>query len=155
MDAELVEHIKADIGFFLPDWRVEFKRLKAYYGWTHQDTKTIDINTYLVETGTIANIRDTVLHEVAHGLVGPNHGHDSVWQEMAKSLGARPTAKGDGPKAIIPHKFELRCFNHPDNTTALSRKGKWYRWGMKGIATCRKCNGKMELWDVERNVKLN
>lgn len=40
-------------------------------------------------------ILDTLLHEIAHALVGCNHGHDKVWQRKAMELGARPTSHKD------------------------------------------------------------
>jgi hypothetical protein len=33
-------------------------------------------------------IRDTILHEVAHALVGENHNHDEAWRAKAIELGA-------------------------------------------------------------------
>lgn len=33
---------------------------------------------------------DTILHEVAHALVGPGHGHDEVWKATCLEVGARP-----------------------------------------------------------------
>ena len=32
-------------------------------------------------------VRDTILHEIAHALVGPRHGHDEVWRAMALRIG--------------------------------------------------------------------
>ena len=39
-------------------------------------------------------VRDTILHEVAHALVGPGHGHDTVWKATAAQVGARPQRRG-------------------------------------------------------------
>ena len=33
------------------------------------------------------DIRDTLLHEIAHAIVGPGHGHDAVWQTAARRIG--------------------------------------------------------------------
>lgn len=38
-------------------------------------------------------ILDTLLHEIAHALVGAGEGHNKVWQNMAIRIGAKPTSK--------------------------------------------------------------
>ena len=79
-----------------------------------------------------AEIRDTVLHEIAHALAGPKHHHDSHWKEIAKRIGC--TAE--------------RC------TTVKHSAGRWIgRCGCGGRtyerqrltararrAVCRRCN---------------
>jgi hypothetical protein len=33
------------------------------------------------------DVRDTILHEIAHALVGPRHGHDATWAARARAIG--------------------------------------------------------------------
>jgi predicted SprT family Zn-dependent metalloprotease len=33
-------------------------------------------------------IKDTVLHEIAHAIVGGEHGHDRVWKDCAQRIGS-------------------------------------------------------------------
>lgn len=35
-------------------------------------------------------IVDTILHEIAHALVGAGHGHDEVWKAKCREIGAKP-----------------------------------------------------------------
>lgn len=35
-----------------------------------------------------ATVREVILHEIAHALVGAGHGHDEVWQAKALQIGA-------------------------------------------------------------------
>jgi predicted SprT family Zn-dependent metalloprotease len=37
-------------------------------------------------------VRDTLLHEIAHALVGPGHGHDEIWKAKCRAIGAKPEA---------------------------------------------------------------
>jgi predicted SprT family Zn-dependent metalloprotease len=30
------------------------------------------------------------MHEIAHALVGPKHGHDDIWKTVCRRIGARP-----------------------------------------------------------------
>jgi predicted SprT family Zn-dependent metalloprotease len=32
-------------------------------------------------------VRDTILHEIAHALAGPKHNHDARWKSIARSIG--------------------------------------------------------------------
>jgi SprT-like family len=49
-------------------------------------------------------VRDTILHEVAHALAGPaNTGHGPKWREMARRVGAKDNAHG-----LDPFSLELR-----------------------------------------------
>src|ERR1700722_17497176 len=41
----------------------------------------IELSAHFVERNTEEEIRDTLLHEIAHAIVGPGHGHDAAWRE--------------------------------------------------------------------------
>lgn len=39
---------------------------------------------------TREEVNDLILHEIAHALVGGDHGHDEVWKAKCVEIGARP-----------------------------------------------------------------
>jgi predicted SprT family Zn-dependent metalloprotease len=39
-------------------------------------------------------VRQTILHEIAHALAGHGHNHDHVWRTTAISIGAKPSVCG-------------------------------------------------------------
>ena len=43
--------------------------------------------------GNEEEIRDTVLHEIAHAIAGPEAGHGPLWKATARRIGATPRAK--------------------------------------------------------------
>lgn len=47
-----------------------------------------------------AEVRDTILHEIAHALVGPEHQHDEVWRRTAVRIGSTGTrcVSDDAPR---------------------------------------------------------
>jgi predicted SprT family Zn-dependent metalloprotease len=52
--------------------------------------KVIVLSAAFVTLNTDDVVRDIVLHELAHALVGPGHGHDATWKAKAVELGANP-----------------------------------------------------------------
>ncbi len=52
----------------------------------------IELSIHFIERNPDDEILDTILHELAHALVGPGHGHDKVWRAKCKQIGARPEA---------------------------------------------------------------
>jgi hypothetical protein len=49
-------------------------------------------------------VRDTILHEIAHALVGPSHGHDAVWRRQALAIGSsgQRCVSSDAPAVAGP-----------------------------------------------------
>lgn len=74
----------------LRGWSFRFNRSKTNMGLCRFDPRIIELSVYFAERNGEAAIRDTVLHEIAHALVGPGHGHDAVWRRMCERVGARP-----------------------------------------------------------------
>jgi SprT protein len=102
---------------------------------------------YYLAKSSDSEIRDTILHEIAHALVGPNVGHGLRWRLKCVEIGAKPerlageeavsTAK---PNYVIEcsacgkrwERFRLRrkligapsvCCNAPLKAYRLTRKG--------------------------------
>ncbi len=71
----------------LHDWGLVFDRAKRRAGICREDLRQIGLSTALTELHSEAEVRDTILHEVAHALVGVRHGHDRVWKAAARRIG--------------------------------------------------------------------
>jgi predicted SprT family Zn-dependent metalloprotease len=54
----------------------------------------IELSYHFVLRNPEAEIRDCVLHEISHALVGPGHGHDRTWKLKCIEIGARPERCG-------------------------------------------------------------
>ncbi|WP_446667447.1 SprT-like domain-containing protein [Janibacter limosus] len=72
------------------DWRLVVDRAKKRAGVCRAAERTIGLSGPLTALHSPEQVRDTVLHEIAHALVGPRHGHGPRWQAMASSIGAAP-----------------------------------------------------------------
>ena len=94
-------------------WRFTFDNARRRFGCCKYRAKVITLSKYLTHLNDEKEVRNTILHEIAHALVGVGHGHDSVWKRKALEIGC------DGK----------RCYT-TENTNIV--KGKWQ-------ATCPKC----------------
>lgn len=70
----------------LTAWRVGFNH-NVRFGVCKHDEKAIFISLVGMQYSTPEAIRDTVIHEVAHAVVGPGNGHNAKWVRAAKKLG--------------------------------------------------------------------
>lgn len=71
-------------------WSFKFDRAKRRAGCCFYNTKTVSLSYYLVEQNNFIvtdNVKNILLHEIAHALVGPNHGHDDIWRKKALEIG--------------------------------------------------------------------
>jgi predicted SprT family Zn-dependent metalloprotease len=74
----------------LYDWELTFNRGKRTMGWCLFGPRRIELSVHFIQRNDLAVIHDTLLHEIAHALVGPGHGHDAVWKCKCLEIGARP-----------------------------------------------------------------
>ena len=88
--AQLLER-HLDTGAPATWWRFRFETATSRAGICRYTTRTIALSVSYVLQAPWNDIRDTLLHEVAHAIVGPGHAHDAVWQTAARRIGC--TAK--------------------------------------------------------------
>lgn len=74
----------------LHDWRLVIDRAKRRAGVCRSHERTIGLSGPLTRLHSEEQVRDTVLHEIAHALVGPGAGHGPRWRAMAVRLGTSP-----------------------------------------------------------------
>ncbi len=71
----------------LHDWELVFDRAKRRAGVCRESTRQVGLSAPLTELHSESEVRDTLLHEIAHALVGTRHGHDRVWKATARRIG--------------------------------------------------------------------
>lgn len=82
-------------------------------------------------------VRDTVLHEVAHALVGPGKGHGDEWKAKCVEVGAAPKRLKNGAKGEQPPinrqtpKWVARCCDC-GHVIRRSRVSEWAKRGCIG-----------------------
>ena len=86
-------------GLIEAGWRVDLDRAQRRFGLCSHWRKLITISAAYIQVNEWDNdppsnyfgIKDTVLHEIAHALIGPGHGHDFFWRMKCSEIGCDPT----------------------------------------------------------------
>ena len=127
---ELATGLLAEHG--LTDWRVEYDAAKRRAGVCRFATRTIGLSAPLTVLHDEAMVRDTVLHEIAHALVGPSHGHDATWARTARAIGcsAERCVPADAPRVVAPWLGVCPAGHTVDRHRRPER-----------VLVCRRCSG--------------
>ncbi|NHA66822.1 SprT-like domain-containing protein [Phycicoccus flavus] len=93
----------------LEGWTVVADRAKTRAGVCRFGRREIGISGPLTALHPEEEVRDTLLHEIAHALVGPEHGHDAVWRATAVRIGCsgERCVSPDAPR--VPGDWVGRC----------------------------------------------
>jgi predicted SprT family Zn-dependent metalloprotease len=116
----------------LKDWSFQFDHATKRAGCCHYRARVISLAHAYARYAADEEIDDTILHEIAHALVGKAHGHDQVWQAKAVALGCSGNRCHD--VQFIPPRYIVTCEHACWITTAERRK--------RG-AVCRTCHGQV------------
>ena len=107
--------------FGLAAWGLSFDHAKTRAGICRADRRQIGLSRVLTGLHGEPEVRDTVLHEIAHALVGVEHGHDAVWRAKARSIGCTGArclpASADVPpgrwRGVCPAGHETTRYRRP------------------------------------------
>ena len=90
--AALARHLMAQHG--LTGWTFAFNRRKRGMGLCIYQPKRIELSYHFVIRNDQHDIRDTILHEIAHALAGPKAAHGPAWKRICQQIGATPARCG-------------------------------------------------------------
>lgn len=93
----------------LADWALVLDRAKRRAGVCHFTDRRIGLSRHLTLLHTRDQVRDTVLHEIAHAHAGPRAGHGPRWRVAARAVGARPQRCLPEDAASIPGSWLGTC----------------------------------------------
>ena len=74
----------------LEHWTLVLDRAKRRAGVCHYTDRAIGLSRHLTRIHTQEQVRDTVLHEIAHAHAGARAGHGPRWRVAALAIGASP-----------------------------------------------------------------
>ncbi len=91
----------------LTGWSFQFDDAATRAGCCRYDVKVISMaRQYCLEAGE-QEWTDTILHEIAHALVGPDHHHDDIWKHTARMIGC--TAERCHDRTFAPSRYIVFC----------------------------------------------
>ena len=122
----------------LVGWRIKLDHARRRAGQCDYSNKTISLSRLYVRHADIDHIRDTILHEIAHALVGPRHGHDSVWRQKAREIGC--TATRCHSLSFARARWVMIC---PNGCFSVERHRK------KSGLVCASCKSEVEFYAAE------
>ncbi len=89
----------------LTRWELTLDHAKRRAGQTNFTRRCISLSRHFLALYDESRVREVVLHEIAHALVGPDHAHDGIWRATAAQIGARPQrCITDGPRPKAPYR---------------------------------------------------
>lgn len=90
-------------------WYFEFDNAKRRFGCCNYKLRRISLSKPLTLLREESFVRNTILHEIAHALVGGRNGHNEVWRAKAIEIGC--DGKRCGNDAKLEGKWKGLCPN--------------------------------------------
>jgi predicted SprT family Zn-dependent metalloprotease len=121
-------HMKAN---GLTGWHFTWDRAKTRNGATHGHTKTITLSEHFVRANEESVVLNTILHEIAHAMVGTGHGHNEVWRRQFIALGGNGRTRSQHG-GNVQHAWTGKC-------PAGHDAGAFHRAPLR-VRSCGKCS---------------
>ena len=83
----LADKLLDEHGLIEKGWCFSFDRAKRRAGSCNFLKKEITIAKAYAKQQEVVEVKNTILHEIAHALVGPQHGHSKIWKQKAIEIG--------------------------------------------------------------------
>jgi len=83
---KLAIHLMSEHGAIARGYTFEFNNSKRVAGICSYSKRTVELSKPLTLLADEADVRKTILHEIAHVLC-PHHGHDNIWKQKLLEIG--------------------------------------------------------------------
>jgi len=94
---------------FTAGWQFGWNRRKRSLGLCRYHEKRIELSTYFVGANGEAEVRETILHEIAHALAGEKAGHGPKWKAMCLRVGCKPERCDKGGAVMPRGRWQAAC----------------------------------------------
>lgn len=106
----LATDLMREHGLIQQGWKFDFDKAVRRFGCCQHSKKKITLSRKLTELNSEAEVKDTILHEIAHALVGSKHGHDYIWKAMARKIGCSGNRCYQQHEVVVPvMKYSATC----------------------------------------------
>ena len=86
----------------------QIRKRKRSFGRVEEE-KTIKLSRHLVALNDEDEVKDTILHEIAHAIAGIEHGHDGVWKAVCRRIGAKPQRLAGREVNVVEPTYVIVC----------------------------------------------
>jgi len=119
-------------------WVARLDESRSRAGACNFTKKCVLLSRLYVRSATRPELDDTILHEIAHALVGPHHHHDAVWRAKARAIGC--SGERCHTLQFSPPRWIVACAAGCFMRSAHRRRRR---------AVCRRCGGPItwRAWD--------
>lgn len=94
-------------GLMQQSWTITYDHSRARAGMCDGSAKVLSFSRHLIASGSPGDMRDTLLHEIAHALAGSQHGHDLTWRTIALEIGC--SGERCHHMELVAPKWLFRC----------------------------------------------
>lgn len=95
----------------LSGWSFGFDNAKLRSGICRYRSRSITLSRHMVLLNDENIVRDTILHEIAHAIVGAGKGHGNEWLRKAVSIGCTGERCTSSDALVPEYPFMAHCPN--------------------------------------------
>ena len=129
-------------------WSFGLDHARTRLGCCHYAKKTITCSTYLIAYLADDEVEQVILHEIAHGVVGPSVGHGRAWLATARKLGYTGGTTIEVPEARLSARWRGVCTHGHEVFRHRLTKRRTY------CGTCARAGTRRELTWHDRGLVL-
>ena len=129
-------------------WMFKFDNAKRRFGYCHHGLRTISLSKSLTKLNPEKIVKNTILHEIAHALVGRGHGHNKVWRAKAREIGCNGNRCYGSEVQQPKGKFNYKCPNCKNIINRIRR----YKNNVACYQCCKKFNN--NKWSAKFILEL-
>lgn len=104
---DMARDLMDDYGLAL--WAFAFDNAKRRCGNCNFGKRKITLSRHYVAMNEEWEIRDTILHEIAHAIAGFKAGHGPEWRKVARRIGATPQRCADASVEMPKAPWKIVC----------------------------------------------
>lgn len=144
---ELAVTTLAQYGLLDQGWRIEWDNGKRRAGACHYHRRVISLSKHIMATAPDEEVRETILHEIAHALTPTDQAHGAVWRAKLIEMGG--TGARTHSMETVKGRYDMICTTCGVVGDRHAAQGSWKRASAtNGIYRHRKCTtGNLYLVD--------
>lgn len=139
------------------EWKFDWNKRKSALGVCNFRKKTIYLSEYFLGRIPDDEIKDTILHEIAHALAFIEYkhaGHGWQWKLVCRRIGAKPDRTHKGEVQNQEHRYKIKCpvcdiefGRHRFNKYKIKQMQAGFSW-----FPCKCKKSRMDVYDGAKKI---